>query len=210
MASRAPAIWVRSTSWASSRSGVGDVRVEARLEQLRRATPTSCGVAGQRVLDVLLAEGEADLAEVLGVGADHRHVTGVEPGDGDEAVEAVALDGAADEADEGVDHVGRAVAVEHAARRGAHADVVEVDPLAADAERVGLLVEGDEAEVVEQREQLGQRHRRAAAVHADPPLAGCGIEVVAEGDGQVARRRSSTSSTRRRSATARSGATAAR
>ena len=193
---------------ALGRTGVGR-RVEAGLEQLDEPG-RQAAVAGQRVLDVLLAEGEADLAQVLGVGADHRHVASVEPGDDDQAVEPVALDGAAHEADERLDHVGRAAVVEHASSGGSHADVVEVHPLVADAERVGLLVEGDEAEVVEQRQQLGQRHRRAPPVHAHPPLAGWRVEVVAEGDDDVARRRSSTSSRRRRSATARSGVTAAR
>ena len=70
--------------------------------------------------------------------------------------------------------------------RSPDADVVEVHPLVADTERVRLLVEGDEPEVVEQREQLRQRHRRAASVHAHPPLAGVGVEVVAEGDHDVA------------------------
>ncbi len=53
-------------------------------------------------------------------------------------------------------------------------------------ERVRLLVEGDETEVVEQRQQLRQRHRRAASVHAHPPLPGVGVEIVAEGDDDVA------------------------
>ena len=56
----------------------------------------------------------------------------------------------------------------------AHADVVEVAPRSSsDAERVRPLVEGLETEVVEQRQQFGSSDRRfAAAVDAEPPLAG--------------------------------------
>ena len=184
MASRAPRIWVRSVSWAACRPASATCGSNLASNSCTNHC-TSCGLARQRVLDVLLTEGEADLAEVLGVGPEHRHITDVEAGDDNEAVEAIALDGATNEADERVDHVGRATCVQHATRWGADADVVEVDTLAADAERVGLLVEGDEAEMVEQREQLGQRHRRAAPVHAHPPLAGLRIEVVAESDGKI-------------------------
>ena len=59
-------------------------------------------VPRQRVLDVGLAEREADLTEVLAVAAQHGDLTTAETGQQHEAVEAVALDAAVDELGEGV------------------------------------------------------------------------------------------------------------
>ena len=73
-------------------------------------SPTSCAamrrVAGQRGLDVLLAEREADLAQVARVGAQHLHLAGGEPGEQHEPVEPVDLDGVGELGDEGALHLG--------------------------------------------------------------------------------------------------------
>ena len=60
------------------------------------------GMARQRLLDVGLAEGHADLAEVLGVGAQDDHLVPFELGAEDQAIEAVVLGLAVPDADERV------------------------------------------------------------------------------------------------------------
>ena len=91
--------------------------VEAGVEQLdeQRARAPACLASVASMYGWL--NGEADLAQVLGVGAQHRHLAGVEAGEQHEAVEAVALDHALDETGERVADVGRPGVVEHAPRR---------------------------------------------------------------------------------------------
>ena len=50
------------------------------LEQLRPAWRASAGIAGQRLLHVGLAERDADLQQVLAVGAQHRDLAPVQAG----------------------------------------------------------------------------------------------------------------------------------
>ena len=90
--------------------------VEAGGEQLDEVA-RQAGVLGERRLDVRLAEGEADLAQVLGVGAQHRHLAGVEAGEQHETVEPVALDHALDETGERLLQSRPAGLVEHRPRR---------------------------------------------------------------------------------------------
>ena len=143
-------------------------------------------VRTEHVLDVRLAEGEADLTQVLAVGADHRHLTGAQTRLEDEAVVPVGLDVAGDEGSEGVLQRAAAGFVQLHSASDAHADVVEEHPLVVDAERVGALVERLQPEVVEQREQRRERRRLALAIDAESPLPRRCVDVVTERRGQLA------------------------
>ncbi len=76
-------------------------RVEARLEQLGRAA-RQLVVADERLLHVGLAERDADLQQVLAVGAQDHDLAPVEAGLQHQLVEAVVLGLAAPDAREGV------------------------------------------------------------------------------------------------------------
>jgi hypothetical protein len=163
---------------------IGRGGIEPGVEQ-RDQVGHQLRVGVEGVLDVLLAEPEADLAEILGVRADDRHVAGGEAGAEDETVEVVALHVAGFEGAERRLQLGAAVLVEVDARWHPHPDVVEEHPLRAGPERVRLLVERLETEVVEEREQLRERRRRPFAVDPESPLAGRRVDVVSEQRRQV-------------------------
>ena len=166
---------------------VGDVgidgRVEPGLEQPHERTDDR-RVAGQRRLDVALAERQADLAQVLGVGAEHVDLAGREPARHHELVQPVALELAPEERGEGVAELvpGGAV-VDPAGVRDPQPDVVAPDAAPLDADLVGPLVDHRDAEVLEQRQHLGQHERRARAHQREAHLLGRGAQgTVQRGD----------------------------
>ena len=172
---------------------------------------TSRGWEPSVVLDVGLAEGEPDLAQVLAVGADDGDLAGAQAGPQDEAVEAVALDRRRRRARAKAScrSVRRGV-VELDARRDPHADVVEEDPLVVGAERVRTA----------RRAPAARGGRAAAAARTATPAAPGGRRGSAtprrarrcRGRATSSARRSPSSSEamRRTSPIARSGGTAAR
>ena len=158
---------------------IGDGGIETGVEQGDElGDETRVGV--ERVLDVRLAEAEADLPQVLGVRPHDGDLARGEAGPQHEAVEAVALHVAVDERAERRLQLLASVRVEVDRRGHLDPDVVEEHLLVAGAERVRLLVERLEAQVVEEREQLRQRRRRTLAVHAEAPLTRRGVDLVAE------------------------------
>ena len=75
-------------------------RVEPQLEQADQLLGDG-RVGGQRALQVALAEGGAHLAQVLGVGPQHRHLPAGQPSQQHESVEPVTLHVAPPQPDEG-------------------------------------------------------------------------------------------------------------
>ena len=151
----------------------------------RRGRPTSCGWLLEGILDVRLAEGEADLAQVLAVRPHQRRLADVEAGQQDQAVVPVALDRALEQLGERLLEGASPVVVQGHVGADADPDVVDEDPVGVETEGVRALVEGLQPEVVEQREQLGQRRRGAAPVDAEAPLARRRVDVATERGRQV-------------------------
>ena len=120
--------------------GIVEVGVEPGFEQIDEHRG-QLRKASERVLDVALAEREPDLIRVLGVAAQDVGLDRGESGEQDEAVEAVGLDVARQQALERGSHVGVAVIVDHDARRHAHPDVVDVALVTLDLEVVRTFLE---------------------------------------------------------------------
>ena len=136
------------------------------------------GVAYHGGLDVLLTEGEADLTQVSRIAAHHLHLSGVQTGGEHETVEPVVLHLAEERCLERLTQPRNGGLVEHDARWQAHTDVVQVHRGLVEGERERALVERPQTEVVEQRQQVGERDRTPASVHAEPPLVGERIGVA--------------------------------
>ncbi len=138
-------------------------------------------------LDVGLAEREPNLAEVPGVGTHHLHLARRQLGREHQAIQPVGLHLAAELGLECSAKVIGALSVKRHTLGGAHTDVVQVDHhIPVDLERESPLVEGAQAEVVEQRQQIGQRDRPARVVHAEPPLSCRGVGEAGDRRRQVA------------------------
>ena len=160
-----------------------DLLLDRRAEPLGRARgrpprgrsarapgrPAAAPPAGgdERLLHVAVAERRAGLAQVAADRAQHGGLAPGQPGAQDQAVVAVALGVAAPGADEGVlEGVPDAVGLELVVAGVGQAEVVDPDALAvARRDRVGPLVGDLHAHVLEQRQQVGQRQRRAGAEH---------------------------------------------
>ena len=140
---------------------VDEERVEAAGEQVDQLGADRRPPA-QRRLDVRLTEGEADLAEVAGVGPQDLDLPGSEAAEQDEAVQRVDLDRPGVRGDERALHLVAQLVGEHHPRIDGDADVVQADRTrAVGPERERTLVEGPEAELVEQREEVGEGQRSA-------------------------------------------------
>ena len=142
-------------------------RVEARLEQPHQQ-PGDVHVGGQALLDVVLAERRAGLAQVLGVGAQHHRLPPGQPGPQDQRVEAVALGVARPDRGEGVLEQRPGVVDGQLARRlVAQPEVVDPGRGAAGAlDLVGPLVDDLDAHLLQPRQHQRQRdrvHRRGRA-----------------------------------------------
>ena len=145
---------------------VGAARIEAGVEQLDDLARDGA-VAGERRGEVVLAEGEADLAQVAPEGAHHGDVAPAELGLEHELVEGVRFGKPAEERqDRRLDRAFDGADVERAAGGALERHVVEPDPAGILAARrvdpIGALVDDLEAEVLEQRHAFGQRQRGAA------------------------------------------------
>ena len=156
---------------------------ELRGEQLHQLCGDA-GVPGERGLDVLLAEREPDLAQVARVGAQHFHIAGRQPGEQHQPVEAIDLDGVGELGHERGLHLGARLVGEHHALGQFDPDVVHPHRrLEREVERP--LVDGAEAEVVEQRQQVGDGHGSPAVVHTEAPLVFVGLLEVHHRGGHV-------------------------
>ena len=201
---RASAARTGLSPWATS----GSIDGSNRVSNSRDERADDRRVAGQRRLDVALAERQADLAQVLRVGAEHVDLAGREPARDHELVQPVALELAPEERGEGVAELvpGGAV-VDPAGVRDPQPDVVAPDAAPLDADLVGPLVDHRDAQVLQQRQHLGQHERRARTHQREAHLLGRGAQgTVQRGDrgpppgrspgGGRRRRRRSTAGTR--------------
>ena len=142
------------------------------------------GVAGQRRLDVLLAEREADLAQVAGVGAQDLDLAGSEAGEQHQPIEAVDLDRSVELGDEAALHL--ILAQRGQLDAGWHRDTHVVQPHrgALEAEPERSLVERPQTELVEQRQHVGQRDGLTSPIDPEPPAA---IDTLQQIGGDLAR-----------------------
>ena len=161
--------------------GVAEGGIESRGEQLDEL-PRDRRVVGQRLLDVRVAQGHADLADVLAVGAQHDHLVPLQLRAEDQAIEAVVLRLAVPDADERLLELllDRAEVVLHAI--GGEAEVADAHRMRR-AERLHFVrhfVQHLETHVLQARHDLGERHGRAGvddlAVEL-PLLAAVAIEI---------------------------------
>ena len=165
-------------------------RVELRHEQVDQHAG-DLRMAGHGRFDVSLAETHARLAEVFVIAAQHRDLAPIEAGAQHQAVETVVLQRArpdpAERLMEGVFQI-RQLDVDFA--RGA--DVIVVDPnravVALHGDFVGRLADHPEAHMLQHRQHVGQRHRRAEAVELEIQRAGVGVDppVKVHGEGGAA------------------------
>ena len=136
----------------------GGVRIELGFEQPRRLA-RQLRVAGERLLHVGLAERNADLQQILAVGAQHRDLAPVQALQ-HQLVEAVVLGLAAPHPGERLlKGVADLVGVE--LRRLDRLDAEVVQPEAPEAlghELVGLLLDRPQAHVLEHRQDVRQRN----------------------------------------------------
>ena len=114
----------------------------------------------QGVLEIALTERDADLAEILGVGAQHVRLRTGERGHEHESVEPVGLDLApVERAERGLELVTHSHRGELDAGWAGQADVVQpYDRRAGGSDLVGTLVDDLHTEVFEQRQHRRQRH----------------------------------------------------
>ena len=156
------------------------------LEQCHHRPHDAC-VAQHGLLDVLLTEGEADLAEVARIGPHHLCLSHCQPGDQHQPIEAVDLDKAEQLPLERRAHFELSLRRERHAGRHDHTDIVhEHRTRRVEHELEGALVDGAHTEVVEQWQQIGERDRPPHAIHPEPHLTGRGEYRVA---GSCTRRR---------------------
>ncbi len=146
----------------SATSAAGDVRMR-----------------GERAFDECLRQRKADLAHVLGIGAQHDDLVGRHARGDDQPVEVVALDLAAEYAAESVlEHLMQRVDLDLGvgARRD-HAEIVYPDGAASlRRHAMRVLVEHLQAHVLQHRQAVGQRHLRAQMENLEPQRAGPGLE----------------------------------
>ena len=129
-------------------------------------------MACQCRLDVLLAEREADLPQIPRIRTHDLDLTCGQPAQRHETVEAIDLDGAAQRGQERALRLLTDVVGEITAR---HLDTYVVHPHLGGrirSETEGPFVDGTHAQLVEQRQQIAERHRCAHSVHTEAPL-GC-------------------------------------
>ena len=128
----------------------------------RAATPA---MREQRVLHVAVAERDPGLAQVARDGAQHRHLAPVEPGADDQAVEAVLLGLAAPHAREAlVEALADRVDVDRRPTPAGRSRRSTPARSSRGVTRYGRSSVTVEAEALEHRQHVGQRHALAAAV----------------------------------------------
>ena len=145
-----------------------DTRVEARREQ-RRQLAADRRMANQRGFDVLLAEGKSDLAQVPRVGAEDLDLAGGHAGEQHESVESVDLHRSGELGEEAALHLGADRLGQLHLGRQCDTHVVEPYRCPVAPESEGSFVEGAQAEMIEQRQHVGQRDRLATSIDPESP-----------------------------------------
>jgi hypothetical protein len=177
-----------------------ELRVEAHPEQLRDMLGDRA-VERQRLLHIVLAEGDRGLAQILRIGAQHHHVAPAEPGAQHQAVEAVILDLAFPHAHETVvEDVAHRVEIDRLAAMGLEREIVQMDDLLRAlglralaaihrvllrADLVGLLLHHLEAHILEHRHDGGEHHRPARVIDLEAELVLLGLDRMVEADAEL-------------------------
>ena len=149
------------------------LRVEPGLEQPDQQ-PGDRGVGAQHALDVVLAEGRARLAQVLGVGAQHgRPARQVRCASRTRALNPSSSITPCHSAASAPSTCSRTCSIRHPRGRGlgraaAQPEVVDPERLGG-RELVRVLVDHVHAHVLQPRQHVGQRDRAAGAVDRQPP-----------------------------------------
>ena len=135
-------------------------RIEPCVEEVGE-DPREFGVTDDGLLDVLSAVRGAGLVEVSHIGPQDRDLAAIEVRSDDQLIEAVGLDRALEQPGEGAADLVLLVFVTTAIEVGsgvdAHADVVEVHGPVGAVEDVRSFVDRVETEMIEERNQLGDR-----------------------------------------------------
>ena len=153
-------------------SRLAQCRIEARTEKIDQATDDR-RIGRQRAFHVVLAEGHPGLPQVLGIGAQHGDLAPVEAGSQHQAIEPVVLERARpelldrlDEARSGRREIdGRLVRRLDAQHLHRHAFARVLVVWRVQQER--RLAQDTQAEVLGQRQDVGQRDRLARMKQAD-------------------------------------------
>ena len=180
--SSAPSI---ASTCALRRRVVRVVGIEAQLEEIHQHARDR-RMRGERLLHERLRYREADLVQVLGVRAQHGHFVGGEPRAQDQAVEVVVFHLAAENALERLleDLVDR-VDVEIVVPSRLQAEVVHPHRgTAFGLDAIGTVVEHGEPHVLEHRQAVRQRHRRAALEEREAQRAGLRLQRPVEAQAQ--------------------------
>ena len=157
-----------------------EVGIEAGVEDRGEARDDG-RVRGEGLREVGEAEGEARLLQVLGIGAEHDHVIRARGRGGREAVEGVVLDLALHHPQEGFLRRGLDRLDVGNVAAAAHAEVVEEDAPASRAPDLPRdLVQGLEAQVLEDGQAARERHARPGAVNAKAQGARVGLDRAIE------------------------------
>ena len=140
-------------------------QVEACLEQAHQLHGDG-GVVVQRGGDVAQVEADADLLQVAAIGAQQRHLAPGQPGAEHQAVEGIVLGVAGDDVGERLlAEAVEGLQVDHQPGRRREGEVV--DPVGAAvtlAQPVGILAQHPQAEVLQDRQHVGERQRLVGVV----------------------------------------------
>ena len=169
---------------AAGRIGV-DAGIEASLEEADELRHDR-GVAGEGGLDVALAEGQAHLAEVLGVRPQQVDLSSRQASDQDQLVQTVALQLPSEQCREGgAELVPHLELVDALGIGDPQADVVPPDAAALDADLVRPFVHDRDTQVFQQGEHLGEQEGRAGPHEREANLLRCGSERAVQGRDDV-------------------------
>ena len=163
-------------------------RVEAAVEQGDQLARDG-RMAGQRAFHHVLPIGDAGLAQILGVGAQHRHLPRGQAGAKDEAVEAVILHPAVPDGGEGVLELllhHRAVDGQPVLRPRGEVVNPHRGGVAGDGDLEGRFGDHLQVHVLQHGQHVGQRHRAAFVVDLDVQLVPFGLQRAVEVDAQRA------------------------
>ena len=140
-------------------------QVETGAEQAHQLLG-DIGMVHQGRRDIAQVEAQADLLEVARVGAQQRHVAPGHRGGQHQAVEAVVLGRALDDADEGIlQGLVELLDIDIDAFGGGEGEVVNPELAAIGAAQlVGEFAKHAQAEVLQDRQDIGQRQRRVGVV----------------------------------------------
>ena len=153
------------------------VRRESGCEKLNQLSGDA-GVTDQRCFDVLLTEGEADLTQIAGIGAQQLHLAGGQPCPHHQPVQSVDLHRVVELRHKGALDLGLRGSRQLDVVGYLHSYVVQPHGPLFELKLERTLVDGPKAQLIEQWQQVRDRNRRPGAVHPKPPLCAAGFDEV--------------------------------